>query len=595
MSGFNFGNAGANTSTGSAFTFGANKTTTSGFTIGTTVMTTAPGSLFASAPTFGTPSSGLTFGVPSTSQPATGLFGSSAGQTGGLTFGTPTSGAATTQKTGLFFGSTPTPTGLSFGTPNVGQTGNISFSNPAALAGQTGLTFGTPAATTTAPGLTFGTPVTTAAQTGFSFGTNTGLTIGTPVTSAPATALTFGTPVTTVQTGLTFGAAPFTTTAAGSLIFGTPTTSSAAVPLGFQGLATTTTAKTLGSLSFGTFATTTSGFSLSTPASTSQSTGFSLGSTAASGGLFNSSLPKPLLFTPITATTSTGPGLGTTTTTSIGLGGVDAAQTKTGLTGTSPGRPDAKAVKENQIPNEILQTIEGFKNFVKTQKGLSSDIARGSVKPLYKVQEDTESLKQMLAGLTSGVQRIGALADRLQADTAKCLHLAEMAQRTRETPPGLQYDNVAPVEYFMELVARYERDMQLFRQEIENTEKHIQSLSQSMALTPQELALAMRRLHDSFVALAGRLQPLHNSVEMQKEQYLNLRKYFLKDSTNVFEEQAKKTVGIGIKPANVVKIAPGPTPFSVLGSQHGFGLLPTNTTEPKPSFPSGNPLGLTWT
>jgi enamine deaminase RidA (YjgF/YER057c/UK114 family) len=31
------------------------------------------------------------------------------------------------------------------------------------------------------------------------------------------------------------------------------------------------------------------------------------------------------------------------------------------VSGTSPGRPDAKAVKENQIPNEILQTIETFK------------------------------------------------------------------------------------------------------------------------------------------------------------------------------------------------------------------------------------------
>jgi hypothetical protein len=31
------------------------------------------------------------------------------------------------------------------------------------------------------------------------------------------------------------------------------------------------------------------------------------------------------------------------------------------ISGASPGRPDAKAVKENQIPNEILQTIDTFK------------------------------------------------------------------------------------------------------------------------------------------------------------------------------------------------------------------------------------------
>jgi hypothetical protein len=77
-----------------------------------------------------------------------------------------------------------------------------------------------------------------------------------------------------------------------------------------------------------------------------------------------------------------------------------------------------------------------------------------------------------------------------------------------------------------------------------------------------ELALAMRRLHDSFVALAGRLQTVHNSVETQKEQYLNLRKYFLKDSTNVFEEHAKKSAGGGLKPSNSINVSPGPTPFS---------------------------------
>ncbi|PNF35765.1 hypothetical protein B7P43_G12235 [Cryptotermes secundus] len=599
MSGFGFGNTGSSSTSGSAFGFGVNKTTTPGFTLGTTATTAAPGNLFGSTPAFGTAStlsSGLSFGAPATSQPSTGLFGNPAGQTSGLSFGTPVSSVGST---GLTFGTSSTPTGLTFGTPNVVQTGGISFGSTTTPAGQTGLSFGTPA--TTATGLTFGTPTTTAAQTGLSFGTSsTGLTFGTPVSFASSTGLTFGTPnTTTTQTGLAFATPTTSSGISASLAFGTPSTSAATV--GFQGLQTAvTTAATLGSLTLGTSAavTSASGFSLSAPATTSQGTGFTLGGTTTStsgGGLFGLGVTKPLLFSLATSTTTSvglaGTSVPSTTTTSIGLGGVDASQTKPGLAGVSPGRPDAKAVKENQIPNEILQTIEMFKNFVKTQKGQSSDIARGSIKPLHKVQEDTESLKQMLAGLTSGLQRNGALADKLKADTAKCLHHAEMAQWAHETPPGLQYDNVAPIEYFTELVAGFERDMQVFRQEIENTEKHIQSLSQPMALAPQELALAMKRLHDSFVALAGRLQTVHNSVETQKEQYLNLRKYFLKDSTNVFEESAKKSAGGVIKPNNGTNVSPGPTPFSVLGSQHGFGLLPTNTTETKSTFTSGNPLG----
>lgn len=35
------------------------------------------------------------------------------------------------------------------------------------------------------------------------------------------------------------------------------------------------------------------------------------------------------------------------------------------------------AAKENQVPNEILQTLETFKQFVKDQKIHSSDVSRG--------------------------------------------------------------------------------------------------------------------------------------------------------------------------------------------------------------------------
>ncbi|KAH9641540.1 hypothetical protein HF086_002227 [Spodoptera exigua] len=55
--------------------------------------------------------------------------------------------------------------------------------------------------------------------------------------------------------------------------------------------------------------------------------------------------------------------------------------------------------------------------------------------------------------------------------------------------------------------------------------------------------------------LAGRLQAVHTQVEAQKEQYLNLRKYILKDPTNVFDEPSR----------NLQNLA-GPTPFSYVGS-----------------------------
>lgn len=68
-----------------------------------------------------------------------------------------------------------------------------------------------------------------------------------------------------------------------------------------------------------------------------------------------------------------------------------------------------------------------------------------------------------------------------------------------------------------------------------------QMQSSPKLLTEQELTMGIRRMHESLVALAGRLQAVHTQVEAQKEQYLNLRKYILKDPTNVFDEPSPST------------------------------------------------------
>lgn len=68
----------------------------------------------------------------------------------------------------------------------------------------------------------------------------------------------------------------------------------------------------------------------------------------------------------------------------------------------------------------------------------------------------------------------------------------------------------------------------------------------------------MSKIHESLIAVAGRLQNVHAKVQQQKEQYLNFRKYVLKDNTNVFDsitansKSTRNTTG---------KITSGPTPF----------------------------------
>lgn len=85
----------------------------------------------------------------------------------------------------------------------------------------------------------------------------------------------------------------------------------------------------------------------------------------------------------------------------------------------------------------------------------------------------------------------------------------------------------------------------------------------------------MRRLHETFVALAGRLQSVHSQVESQKETYLNIRKQIYNDYTNPFEKLIKVNNESIMKTINATKIysspkvASGPTPFTNLPLGNG--------------------------
>ncbi|XP_033222298.1 nucleoporin p58/p45 isoform X2 [Belonocnema kinseyi] len=415
--------------------------------------------------------------------------------------------------------------------------------------------------TTPASGtLTFGTttPATTTCLS-LSFGVSTpaiithtpNLNLGTGTSTASLNAFPNLTAATTQASGLTFG----TPATSGNLTFGTPSTT--------------------GALTFGTPAT--SGvLSFRVPATSTTFGATSAAPTAAS--LFGSTSVNNLLAGKSTAVINTSTG----TTANKGLGGLDVSISNKGL---SQGGSSPTAAKENLLPNELMQTIDNFKEFVKTQKVLSSDIARGSSRPLNRCAEDTASLMEVLTTLAGSVQRDRSLADKLKQDTAKALQNAEIAQRTHDTPPGLQYENNAPLLFFMELAENFEQDLMLFKSQIETTEKHIETMMTPKTLTPQELTMAMGKLHESLVAVAGRLQGVHSKVQQQKEQYLNFRKYVLKDSTNVFEDikSERKT-----NKNNAARITSGPTPFAP-GNKSFLTSTGLNSSQP-PSYGTPNPL-----
>lgn len=161
------------------------------------------------------------------------------------------------------------------------------------------------------------------------------------------------------------------------------------------------------------------------------------------------------------------------------MGGVQTTQTKV-VTAQKEVPP-----KEQALPNEILQTVDQFKQMMKQQKLHSTEIARCSVKDFRKVENEIDHFSNLLSDIESQLQKNRILAEKLKYDTAKCLQNVEMAQRTQETPPGLQYENMAPLKFFQDLADQFEREMQILKLQIESADKYVRSYCNSDALTAQ--------------------------------------------------------------------------------------------------------------
>ncbi|KAI5636953.1 nucleoporin FG repeated region domain-containing protein [Phthorimaea operculella] len=458
----------------------------------------------------------FSFGAPA-SAPATG------GLTSGFSFGankpaTPGFGlSATSQPSTGLFGSTATTSAPAFGTGTPAFGATTGFGNTSAFGASAAPAFG---ATSTAP--TFGTagatPAFGATSTAPAFGSTTTPAFGaTPGFGATSTAPTFGATSTPA-----FGAAS-TAPAFGS------TTTPAFGQTGTTGFGT-------GGLNFGAGSNTSAaptGLTLGGPATTSAGLGgFGFGGSAQGtglgGGLFG-------------ATTTASTGLfgaksGTTTVTaapSLGLGGVAPAGA---TSNTTSGDGKTEPPKQTKLPNEISTTVDSFKEFVKKQKSLSSEIMRVSIKPLHKVAREAEATLRMALTLSAEVAEVckaRAHSRRLRSSAAAALATAESVANSTEL------EGSAPPAYVSELISELEQQLVSFRRQMEVADKQVQA--QPKLLTEQELTLGIRRMHESLVALAGRLQAVHAQVNEQKEQYLNLRKYVLNEHTNVFDTEPSNT------------------------------------------------------
>lgn len=132
-----------------------------------------------------------------------------------------------------------------------------------------------------------------------------------------------------------------------------------------------------------------------------------------------------------------------------------------------------------------MQSVEEFKNHVKQQKAYCSEICRYSIKEFRNVEADIDTANGLISEVEKQLQYNRKIAEKLKYDTARGLQHVEMAQRTFDTPPGLQYDNHAPFQFFVELANSFEKEMQTLRMQIESTDKYLKYIGKPDGLTPQ--------------------------------------------------------------------------------------------------------------
>ncbi|XP_058955100.2 nucleoporin p58/p45 [Pocillopora verrucosa] len=439
-------------------------------------------------------------------------------------------------------------------------------------------------------------------STGFSFGSGTtgtlsfgtGTSTGTSVGGTGFSAIKpFGASITSSTMSTPFGQSTAASTGATSGFkfgsVGAPSTANFSV---FSAAKTAPTASTLGTFGQTSQLGQSTGFTLGATPASAATTGLNLGSSLFKGNTATTTK------TTLLGTSSTGVGLGLGSSTGIGtftglsavkttvapstvasttltgLGGTGTS-TSGGVTGTVGGVTGREGdVKDTPLPNTLNEIAEHIKKYVKEQKEHKDEISRASGSLLDKVREETIALRQALALVSNSIQRDGCSVENLKIDVSKELKNAEIAQRTNDIPQPLQHENVAPQEYFQRLVESFEQRMLMYRIQIEIMESHLASISQGQTLTPQDLSEVMHKVHETFIALAAKLHEIHEAVKMQKEHYLNYRRAYFKDSTDIFSYSSKDLSKTG------TEFRLGPSPFRVLPNNSALGVATANIAAP---------------
>ncbi|CAB4016627.1 Hypothetical predicted protein [Paramuricea clavata] len=154
-------------------------------------------------------------------------------------------------------------------------------------------------------------------------------------------------------------------------------------------------------------------------------------------------------------------------------------------------------------------------DYIKKQKSIKDEIERQSIKSFKGVSDETSKLRKDVSLVSSSIQKDASAVESLKVELSQELINAEVAQQTSNTPLAFQHENTAPREYFQRLIESFEERMYLYRRQVEEVESHLASLQQPQSVSPQEISVVMKKLHETFITLAARMHETHEAVKVK--------------------------------------------------------------------------------
>ncbi|KAI9365513.1 hypothetical protein DFJ73DRAFT_270812 [Zopfochytrium polystomum] len=224
-----------------------------------------------------------------------------------------------------------------------------------------------------------------------------------------------------------------------------------------------------------------------------------------------------------------------------------------------------KTTRYGELPEAVRGELDKMEKFIQKQISLAEEIQTNRADELIlRVREQAQDAELKYQGLKNILDRDASLIKHLRSTVSREMKNADMATRfidayQNPNPSNYPFRNQDYFSYFVDVTNQLESKLQLYRQTIDDLERHLQGITQRVQYTPQSIVTIMRHQHESFLAIASKIAAVHDAVQKEKENFLHFRRRYFGETRNPFVANAGGNTYGSYTPLSVVASALKPS------------------------------------